>query len=497
MRYVRVPEEVAVADVRSEGFCFSPGRYVRFVPPDAGKRGQFAPLDRLVEIRNETVTVDKGANYRYAEIGDIDVNTGGVIFRQSLGFRLPTQRPQRVRRGDVLISTVRTYRKGVGIVTDADGQDLVATNAILALCGVTSHVRGVTLPYVYSFLRSDFFVEQVWSLLHRGVYPRMDTGALGRILIPVATDARACLYVSLLSEAIAGKERAIRDRHTAGLAAIAAELDGGLTERFRYEFPTPQKMLSAGRMDAGFWSVPLQEALHRLSKYRRGAWSSIYDAGFTTRRGPNLAVSVSGPAHYSDRPFGAALPLATPGDISDFMTLPKFRYYGNRRRVDTVRHGEVLFAAKGVREVSIGHTWVNLGQTPFVTNFDSFLIHSPSPARAACLAFLLSYLKSAKVFARLSDTSNGGSFVESHWRALPIPKLEDEFVERIAMLYDSPASAESDSPSMSSFVAQHRARNCTLGIWQLDAEMKALQAELTNAQELIIQGKTVKVPFPD
>ena len=105
-------------------------------------------------------------------------------------------------------------------------------------------------------------------------------------------------------------------------------------------------------MDAGFWSPIIRQQLHMLAHYERGAWGSIYKAGFTTRRSPNLAVSVSGPAYYSDTPHGNALPLATPGDISEHMTIPAFRFYGNRRKVDTVRHGEIMFAAKGVREVT-------------------------------------------------------------------------------------------------------------------------------------------------
>ena len=140
-------------------------------------------MDKLVVVRDESVKVAKGGRYRYAEIGNINVETGGVVFEPNLGFRLPTQRPQSVRNGDVLISTVRTYRKGIGVVTDADGQDLVASKAILTLGGVTNYAPGLSLPYLFSFLRTDFFVEQVWSLLHRGVYPRMDRGAFGRVLI--------------------------------------------------------------------------------------------------------------------------------------------------------------------------------------------------------------------------------------------------------------------------------------------------------------------------
>lgn len=387
--------------------------------------------------------------------------------------------------------------KGIGIITDRDGPDLVASNAILAFSGVTGEAPNITLPYVFAFLRTDFFVEQVWSLLHRGVYPRMDTSALGRILVPIAADAHVCRYVATLSEAIWEKELAIRDRYRTGLSIIHAELNTGPTTQFRYSYPSPSEMLRADRMDAGFWSPKLQEALYRLANYERGAWKSIYEAGFTTRRGPNLAVSVSGPAQYSDTPFGAALPLATPGDISDFMTLPKFRYYGNRRRVDTVQHGEMIFAAKGVREVSIGHAWVNLGAKPFVTNFDFFLIRSADPVRTCFLAFFFCYLKSAGVFAKLADTSNGGSLVQSHFRALPIPKFEDDFIQQVAKLYHSPASEDVKPIGLKSFLNYHRKRNAKLGIWDLAEEIRSLQAELSSALRTIIEGRSTNVSLPD
>lgn len=211
MKYVRVPRELNTSDIRAEEFCFSPGRYVRFVPPKKRSASNFVPLDQLVVVREETVKASKSETYRYAEIGDIDVATGGICFREMKGYQLPTTRPARAERGDVLISTVRTYRKGIGLVTDT-ARNLVTTNAMLNLCATKGKAPGVTLPYIYSFLRSDFFVEQVWSLLNRGVYPRMDTGALGKILLPIAADEDVCRYVSALALAIADKEQAIRAR---------------------------------------------------------------------------------------------------------------------------------------------------------------------------------------------------------------------------------------------------------------------------------------------
>jgi hypothetical protein len=41
------------------------------------------------------------------------VSNGGIRFREMKGHELPTQRPARAVNGDVLISTVRTYREGI------------------------------------------------------------------------------------------------------------------------------------------------------------------------------------------------------------------------------------------------------------------------------------------------------------------------------------------------------------------------------------------------
>src|SRR5579862_1567971 len=118
MKYVRVPRELHISDVLTEEACFSPGRYVRFIPPKQKGASHYVPLDKLVTVREEVVKARKEETYRYAEIGDINVATGGIDFREMKGYRLPTRRPARAKSGDVLISTVRTYRKGIGLVSD-------------------------------------------------------------------------------------------------------------------------------------------------------------------------------------------------------------------------------------------------------------------------------------------------------------------------------------------------------------------------------------------
>ena len=292
MKYVRVPRELRTDEIRDEEFCFSPGRFVRFVPPKQTGASHFAPLDKLVVVRDEAIKAKKGETYRYAEIGDIDVATGGVTFREMLGYRLPTNRPSRAEHGDVLISTVRTYRKGIGLVTDSK-ENLVTTSAVLNLCDVTGHARGVTLPYIFAFLRSDFFVEQVWSLLHRGVYPRMDTGALEKILIPVAADESVCRYVEALSLAIAEKETCIRARNNEIFRQIEAELYSKQAgDPFDYQYPTLDEVRTSMRFDTGLYCRGFRKFQHSVNQYRHG-YTTLSAMGVGSRRGPIASQSIT------------------------------------------------------------------------------------------------------------------------------------------------------------------------------------------------------------
>jgi hypothetical protein len=154
-----------------------------------------------------------------------------------------------------------------------------------------------------------------------------------------------------------------------------------------------------------------------------------------------------------------------------------------------------MFAAKGKREVSIGHTYVHLADADLVTNFDSFLIDSGNISRNVFLALFLNYCKQIGIFARLSDTSNGGSFVEGYFSFLPIPKFQDDFQVEMTQLYHHDAPEPPGQPTLDTFVQWHRRWNFDLGIWELDREMKALQHTLSEVQEQIIEGKTVNVPI--
>ncbi len=291
MRYVSVPKELQLSDIRANGACFAPGRYVRFIPPKALSKNNFAPLDKLILLRDSRIVPKKDKIYQYAEIGDIDVATGGIVFRSMNGYHLPTHRPSIAKHGDVLISTVRTYRKGIGYVA-GDGHNLVTTNAVLNICGVTDFSPNLTLLYVYSFLRTDFLVEKVWSMLNRGLYPRMDKGALDNILIPISADKFVIRYVSVLMRAIIEKEKAIRDKSDVIHRFIQSELEENQKNRqFQYLFPSISDLSSLRRFDAAIYGQGYKSKIWLVENYTHG-YETPSKAGFTITSGPSLEIKI-------------------------------------------------------------------------------------------------------------------------------------------------------------------------------------------------------------
>ena len=492
MRYVSIPKELSLSEIGASDACLAPGRYVRFIPPKILSRDNFAPLDKIILLRESRVVVKKDRLYRYAEIGDIDVGTGGIVFRPLPGYRLPTGRPSVAKHGDILVSTVRTYRKGIGYVAD-DGDNLVTTNAVLNVCGVTDFAPNLTPLYVYSFLRTDFFVEQVWSMLNRGLYPRMDKGALDKVLIPISTDKRVIDYVSGLTQAIVDKEKAIRERHDATMRAIDEELLANRGGRaFQYSFPPISEVGESSRFDSGLYCTGFRSFKHRVDDYRKGS-TCLSKMGVKTRRGPNLAASVIGKSLYSREPKPGWYRLIRPLSITQYGTLAEKEWLGTSRKLPLVNRGEIVFGCEA--------TWRSLVLCDSIdhctTNFHGTILYRPEASMDSViwLRCYLDFLRDRTILRWISVGGQGGHLSPEYFDYIPIPKFSDDKQGEIARLYHHDAAQPAEKPTLDTFVSWHRRWNVDLGIWELDREMRALERKLSEVQEQIIGGITVQLPI--
>jgi hypothetical protein len=485
VKYVNVPKELSIAEIRANGGCFAPGRYIRFIPPHTtGTTGttQFAPLDKLIVLREGHVTTTRAAWYHYAEIGDIDVSTGGITFHKTRGYQLPDRKPARAEKGDVLVSTVRTYRNGIGYVT-ANEPNLVTTNAVMNICGVTNYARDLTVLYLYSFLRSEFFSEQVWSVLNRGNYPRMDKDLLHNIVIPITSNARVINYISALMQAIVEKERAIRDKNAAMFDTMEMELSLGQvsSERFQYVLPTIDDLRTVRRLDAGMYVESFRHKRFLIQNYKHG-WTNYAGFDLSTGRGQNLQLSAIGKSIYSDKEKPRFYRLLLPTNITDYGTAAKYEWLGNSRKLDVLHEGDIVFGGEATFRCVVVCDALT---SPTISNIHAIILRSESLPlyKKVFVGAWLRYLAKWGYLQSIAVGGNGGSLAMGYFHHVLFPKFPDDKQAEIARLYHNPAPPPSEMPTLTTFVDWHRQWN--------------LRRTLAEVQEKIIAGETVIIPLAD
>lgn len=173
------------------------------------------PLKHWVRINDLTLTEGTAGDYafRYIDIGT--VKTGRLVGEPKLmRFKGAPSRARRVlRKGDTIISTVRTYLRAVWSVTD-EAADLIASTGFAVL----TPRAGVYPMYLSYVVQSDSFINRVTANSIGIAYPAIAETVLGRfhIALPPTVDEQIALVRWIvetskpLNEGIAQAEEEIR-----------------------------------------------------------------------------------------------------------------------------------------------------------------------------------------------------------------------------------------------------------------------------------------------
>jgi type I restriction enzyme S subunit len=118
-------------------------------------------------------------SFHYIEISDVDVSTGRVEGKELLASEAPGRARQLVQAFDVLISTVRPERKGVGIAAvDMDGW--IASTGFSILETETPEMA----HFLCAALRHDVSTFQMMRWNTGATYPAIDADVPLNVLVP-------------------------------------------------------------------------------------------------------------------------------------------------------------------------------------------------------------------------------------------------------------------------------------------------------------------------
>ena len=143
--------------------------------------------DKPTKVRDEfkqnksTFEVDPEKLYRYVEIGSVNVSTGEIVAEEVLGKDLPVNAKRVLKKGDIIVSKVRTYRGAITIVQE-DGY--VGSGAFCVL-RENGQINKETL---LACLRSKLFLTWSWKPNTGTSYPTLDDDDILDFPIPILSE---------------------------------------------------------------------------------------------------------------------------------------------------------------------------------------------------------------------------------------------------------------------------------------------------------------------
>ncbi len=490
-KYISTPHSINYNECCANKYVFAPSKYMRFSPQNDV---EFVTLASVCTESVLRIDYDKKTRYQYTEIGDIDISSGHINSNCYYGIDLPSDNPKQCKQGDILISTVRTYRGGIGMVTD-NYENHCCSPAILVIREVSSRI---TKEYLLAVLKSDFFIEQVFGLQTRGMYPRLDSDAMEKILIPIPQNIEIQKYISVLQKSCLKKQQQIILRHSKIIQLIEKELlENQLPNAFIYNLPRINKIIEVGRLDTGLYSIDFLKQKHAITNYKYGYcdFLSLNKKNVKISRGQNLQESSIGKSIYSNNYISGYYTLCLSKNFTINQTITKYQYLGNNLPLKTIKEGEIIFSCRGeMGRMLLFCEPVN----KMITNIDSVHISFSDQElyKTIFIAQLLSYLKEIGFIKKIAITGSGAdSFTKYQFEMLLIPNFPDEKQREISRLYHNPRQYNSSSFTIDNFLQKDDEYNQSVGIYELDKTAKRLKEKIDNAIDSIIKDEEVELIF--
>ncbi len=175
---------------------------------DVPAHWQVKPLKHICGMNNSVLTDAAAPDFeiRYVDIGNVD-SLGRILEEQTFLFEnAPSRARRRVRDGDTIISTVRTYLKAIAFMDNPAPNRIVSTGF-----AVLRPYPGIEPKFLWRLVQSSEFVDSVVSHSEGIGYPAINPSQLGALpawLPPLDEQRRIAAFL---------------DRETANLDALIAK----------------------------------------------------------------------------------------------------------------------------------------------------------------------------------------------------------------------------------------------------------------------------------
>ena len=143
---------------------------------------EVAPLKAVASHNNDVLPEDTPADQEitYVDISGVEAGRG-IIGSDTMTFSAaPSRARRRVRHGDVIVSTVRTYLRAIAPIADPEDNLIVSTGF-----AVIRPLERLSTGYAGYLLSAGYFIEQVIARSTGVSYPAINASDLVAIHTPV------------------------------------------------------------------------------------------------------------------------------------------------------------------------------------------------------------------------------------------------------------------------------------------------------------------------
>ena len=147
---------------------------------DVPETWKVAPLKHCIAFRSDSLSEGTNPDYwfRYVDIGSVTASSGVTGYAEMAFRDAPSRARKRVRRGDTIVSTVRTYLKAIARIED-DEDVIVSTGfAVLEPCEFDS-------LYLTFLICSDLVCEEIERRSWGIAYPAISETSMSSIIVPI------------------------------------------------------------------------------------------------------------------------------------------------------------------------------------------------------------------------------------------------------------------------------------------------------------------------
>lgn len=480
------PSSIRKSDIISKVFSFYPTEHKKIDILNENLK----PISKLVieEGVGEQIDVEEylnfNSNYTLVTIS----NMGKCIIDENQGEKISpyifNKSSKKLKKGDVLVSRNASLGKITLVNKDF--------NAILN--GGISYLRlkKESKFYAFAFFLLDYGKDYLTVLTSGGgTQKNAKRQNLLDLKIPFPTSKNHKTpeliekYVSMLAQNIIDKEEQIEKRQNEIDNICYEELKNNQTNNFKFTFPKKSDLLKFNRIDTGLYTEKYKEENHLIENYKNGFFQ-IETSKFKSGSTPIVRIFNSSNSIFK---------WVTPTNISDE------GFYNPTEKISMPTENNlnkdcILF----INRTSKGKKGEFVGITCFYDleyygkghhNQGLYRIeHLPKSEMLFVTSFINSRIM-RKICGNVSIGSKMKEMKSYDFATLKFPKFINELKEKISSLYYKKINKYTFD--FETYIEKEKDRNSKLGIFQLNAEIIEIRAELDKIINKIIKEESINI----